>query len=157
PLLCCLLLSGTLFGANQQERISLNLKNVSMTQFFKEVEQKTTYKFFYKDSQVENAPTVSVEATNTPLKEVLNTVFAQTDLTYQVSGNQIVITGKEDNKQTKEIVITGLVTESNGAPLPGVAVMVSGTTRGVDTDLDGKFQIVIQQGADKMLVFRMIG
>lgn len=101
PLLCCLLLSGTLFGANQQERISLNLKNVSMTQFFKEVEQKTTYKFFYKDSQVENAPTVSVEATNTPLKEVLNTVFAQTDLTYQVSGNQIVITGKEDNKQKR--------------------------------------------------------
>lgn len=157
PLLCCLLLSETLFGANQQERISLNLKNVSMTQFFKEVEQKTTYKFFYKDSQVENAPTVSVEATNTPLKEVLNTVFAQTDLTYQVSGNQIVITGKEENKQTKEIVISGLVTESNGAPLPGVAVMVPGTTRGVDTGVDGKFQIVIQHGIDKMLVFRMIG
>jgi TonB-linked SusC/RagA family outer membrane protein len=141
----------------QQERVSLELNNVSMTQFFKEIEQRTAYKFFYKDSHVENAPMVSVSATNTPLRDVLNNVFSQTSLTYEVSGNQIVITSKEAKTQQQEIVVSGLVTDPAGLPLPGVAVMIPGTTRGVDTDLDGKFQIVIQPGETSVLDFKMIG
>lgn len=157
PLLCCLLLSVTTFGAEQKEKITLSLQNVSMRQFFKEIEQKSAYKFFYKDSHVENAPAVSVEAVNSPLQEVLNNVFSRTSLTYEISGNQIVITTKAKVVQEKEIVISGLVTESNGDPLPGVAVMVPGTTRGVDTDVNGKFQIVIHPNQDFRLEFRMIG
>lgn len=155
--LCCLLLSGTLFGVGQQEIISLSLSNIPLTQFFREVEQKTTYKFFYKDSHVENASLVTIEASNSTLKDILNKVFEGTTLSYEFSGNQIVIKSKESPRSDKEIVINGLVTDSEGSPLPGVAVMIPRSTRGVDTGLDGTFQIVVVEGTDNYLEFRMIG
>lgn len=55
--------------------------------------------------------------------------------------------------QTKQI--TGTVTDENGQPLPGVTVMVEGTTSGTITDLDGKYQISVSDGAK--LVFSFIG
>ncbi|MBQ5452392.1 MAG: carboxypeptidase-like regulatory domain-containing protein, partial [Bacteroidales bacterium] len=55
--------------------------------------------------------------------------------------------------QTKQI--TGTVTDENGQPLPGVTVMVEGTTSGTITDLDGKYQITVPNGAK--LVFSFIG
>ena len=55
--------------------------------------------------------------------------------------------------QTKQI--TGTVTDEAGQPLPGVTVMVEGTTSGTITDLDGKYQISVPNGAK--LVFSFIG
>ena len=37
--------------------------------------------------------------------------------------------------------ITGEVKDSSGNPLPGVSILVKGTTRGVDTDFDGNYSI----------------
>jgi len=50
--------------------------------------------------------------------------------------------------------IRGVVTEA-GLPLPGVAVVVKGTTRGTQTDMDGRYGISAQQG--EVLVFSYIG
>ncbi|MBQ3690994.1 MAG: TonB-dependent receptor [Bacteroidales bacterium] len=55
--------------------------------------------------------------------------------------------------QTKQF--TGMVTDSNGEPLPGVTVMVQGTTNGTITDLDGKYQLNASE--DAKLVFSFIG
>ncbi len=152
----CLLLSGTLYGAAQQEKITLSLKEVPITTFFKEVESRTTYKFFYRDSQVENAPAVSIEAVDMPLKDVLNTVFEKRDLTYEITGNQIVI--KERTVVDKKIItVTGKVTDKNREPLPGVAVLIPGTRRGVHTNDKGDFTIDVPAENYKTLYFRMIG
>ncbi len=51
--------------------------------------------------------------------------------------------------------ISGTVTDPNGEPLPGVTVMVQGTSNGTITDLDGKYTITAPQGAT--LVFTFIG
>ena len=53
--------------------------------------------------------------------------------------------------------ISGVVKDSNGEPLPGVAVMVEGTTQGVSTDIDGHYTINIQDARGKTLVFSFIG
>ena len=55
--------------------------------------------------------------------------------------------------QTKQF--SGTVTDSNGEPLPGVTVMVQGTTNGTITDLDGKYQLNASE--DAKLVFSFIG
>ena len=55
--------------------------------------------------------------------------------------------------QTKQI--SGTVVDEKGQPLPGVTVMVEGTTSGTITDLDGKYQISVPNGAK--LVFSYIG
>jgi len=156
PLLCFFLLSGKLSGATQQERITLNLKDATITQFFKEVENRTAYKFFYKDSQVENAPLINVDANNKTLTEVLNVVFEKTSLSYEITGNQIVI--KQKVVADKRVrTISGTVTDKNKDPLPFVTVAVVGTNKGVYTDIKGEFSIDVPVETTSSLNFRMIG
>src|SRR5690606_16664629 len=51
--------------------------------------------------------------------------------------------------------ITGTVTDANGLPLPGVNIVVEGTTTGTQTDFDGNFVINASQG--QTLLFSYIG
>ncbi len=54
-------------------------------------------------------------------------------------------------------VVTGTVTSAeDGSTLPGVTVMVIGTTTGVTTDIDGKYQLTIPN-ASAVLKFSFIG
>jgi TonB-linked SusC/RagA family outer membrane protein len=55
----------------------------------------------------------------------------------------------------QEIQITGNVTDEQGASLPGVSIVVEGTTRGTVTDQDGNYSIKVQP--DRALVFSFVG
>jgi len=54
----------------------------------------------------------------------------------------------------QEKMVSGTVTDSSGS-LPGVSVVIKGTSQGTETDFDGKFSIKTKAG-DK-LVFRYLG
>lgn len=56
----------------------------------------------------------------------------------------------------QERTVTGIVTDKNGESLPGVNVVVKGTTAGVVTDLNGKYSIKVP-GPDATLVFSYVG
>ena len=56
--------------------------------------------------------------------------------------------------QAQEITINGKVSDSQG-PLPGVNVLVKGTTKGVITDFDGLYSITAD--SDAILVYSFIG
>ncbi len=155
PLLCFLCLTVKLTAAGQQERITLSLKDVSITQIFKEIEKKVPYKFFYRDSQIGKMPSMTVNAENLTLADILKTIFDKTNLTYEISGNQIVITQKEPEKRI--INITGSVTDENKIPLAGVAVVITGTKKGVQTDNKGLFSIDVPSDNYTSLKFSMIG
>ncbi len=47
---------------------------------------------------------------------------------------------------SQEKMITGVVTDQNGLPLPGVAVVIVGTSTGTQTDFDGNYSITAQTG-----------
>ncbi len=51
--------------------------------------------------------------------------------------------------------ITGTVVDESGLPLPGVNIVVKGTTTGVQTDFDGNYSIQASQG--NVLVFSFVG
>lgn len=51
--------------------------------------------------------------------------------------------------------ITGIVTDESGLPLPGVNVLIQGTTTGTQTDFDGEFSI--QASTGDVLVFSFVG
>ena len=53
--------------------------------------------------------------------------------------------------------ITGKVTDSGGAALPGTNVIVQGTSTGVQADLNGNYSITVQDPASAVLEFSFIG
>ncbi len=60
--------------------------------------------------------------------------------------------------QSGSVTVRGTVTDENGDPLPGVAVLVKGTTNGTTTGFDGEFQFSIAGGGEgKFLEFSSLG
>jgi len=57
--------------------------------------------------------------------------------------------------QAQDVQVSGTVLDETGMPLPGVSILLKGTTRGTTTDLDGKYSIAAP--ASGVLVFSFIG
>lgn len=55
----------------------------------------------------------------------------------------------------QEKTITGTVSDEDGLPLPGVNVIIKGTTKGTQTDFDGKYSISAE--SSNVLVFSFVG
>jgi TonB-dependent SusC/RagA subfamily outer membrane receptor len=61
------------------------------------------------------------------------------------------------NSYSQERTISGSVSDAaTGEPLPGVNILVEGTTSGVVTDIDGKYSIKVAN-SDAVLIFSMVG
>lgn len=143
----------------QQERVRLNLKEVSFHTLFNEIQRQTKLAFLFNHESVDQLGKISVNADNETVEEVLNTIFRNTGLTYTVKGNMIVVKKQELQAQqqaVRSIKITGKVTDVQGEPLPGVTILIKGTTLGTTTDVDGNYSISIPEG-NAVLVFRMVG
>jgi len=65
-------------------------------------------------------------------------------------------TAVQPGDELQQLQVTGIVTDENGSPMPGVNVLVEGTTTGINTDINGKFSITIPSG-DAVLLFSFIG
>lgn len=55
----------------------------------------------------------------------------------------------------QEITVSGNVTDESGAPLPGVNILIVGTSKGTQTDFDGNYSIKAETGS--VLAFSFIG
>ena len=55
----------------------------------------------------------------------------------------------------QERVVSGVVSDNAGMPLPGVSVLVKGTQSGTQTDFDGKFSI--KATSSQVLIFSYVG
>ncbi len=87
-------------------------------------------------------------ASNCPCRRVLMLLLLLSLISFSVQA-QTSEAGQKDER------ITGKVTDTSGAPLPGVTITVIGTTRGVITDIDGTYSIDAK--AQDKLVFSFVG
>ncbi len=144
--------------AGQPRKVTLNLKGVSLSVLFNEIKKQTSYKFFYNDTQEKNIGKVTVSVTDETVESVLKRVFENSAYTFQVVGEQIVITDKkmEDTRQ-KNVRITGLVTDQHKIPLSGVTVVVKGVPIGTATDVDGRYALTLPVMENMALIFSFIG
>ena len=56
----------------------------------------------------------------------------------------------------QERTVTGTVSSDAEGPIPGVNIVIQGTTQGAVTDVDGNYSITVP-GPDAVLVFTSIG
>ncbi|MTH14235.1 TonB-dependent receptor [Flavobacterium sp. LC2016-01] len=90
---------------------------------------------------------------NLSRKEIKLTVLSLLVFTFQASAAASISTS--DKNYTSlffEKTIKGTVTDQNGLPLPGANVLVKGTSKGVQTDVDGSFSITVADNVTKLIV-----
>ncbi|MEP1487884.1 MAG: TonB-dependent receptor [Algibacter sp.] len=152
---------------SQSTKISLNLDNASVSEFIKNVENKTDFYFIYQDDIFKDDQNVSINVDKMSLDAILSEFEKQTSVAIKVFGYQIVMA--KNNKEIKKIVdqnstieavqqiqITGSVTDADGIPLPGASILEKGTTNGAQADFDGQFSLSVTDN-NAILVISYIG
>lgn len=141
-----------------QYRVTLNVKNVGVMELFKEIQRKTNLYFVYNVDDLQSFQKLSVTARDEAVETVLQRVFGDKNLEFVYEGNVIVVKPKtEESTPQEKLVVPGKVMDKAGVPLPGVSVLIKGTTLGVATDVDGNFAIELPRMKDITLVFSFVG
>jgi TonB-linked SusC/RagA family outer membrane protein len=142
-----------------QTKINVNFQNVSLKKALKEIEKKSDYRFLYNDDMLlKNDVQASLNTKDASLEEVMKTVLSNTNLSYSLSDNNLVIL-TEKGKEFAANTVTGKVTDETGLPIPGVTVRVKGTDVSTQTDVQGRYMINVPDAnaANAVLVFTFIG
>lgn len=147
--MCLVLLSCFTFSLSastyaQQERVSLNMKEVTVKMLLDEIQRQTDLHFIFNTEQTNSLGKVSIEVRNESVEAVLIRLFEGTDLTYSFRGNIIVVKRREDTRGQQEMLkITGKVVDEKKQVLPGVTVKLEGTTVGTATNTKGVFSLML--------------
>lgn len=142
------------------QNISLTVKNAPLDEVFRLLRQQSQYNFLYDADVLESAKKVSLSVKNTPFREVLDYCFKDQTITFVIVNKNVVIkkakAGENKISDNKKVSITGIVTDEKSVPLPGVSVLLKGTSTGVTTNADGRYTINVP-GAGQILIFSFIG
>lgn len=150
----------------EAQSVTIKANKASLGTILKSIKRQTGFDYFY-NSRIESQDyKVSLDVSNMSLKDVLDLCFKQLPLDYKLYDKAIIVTTKEkrhEDESDKLVLqaavpqnfITGKVTDSIGNPLVGVSILRKGTTKGTQTDTDGKYKIDANNG--DVLVFSYIG
>ncbi|SKC83276.1 TonB-dependent receptor [Ohtaekwangia koreensis] len=145
--------------------ISLDLEHVKITEAFRAIEHKTNLKFSYDKSLEENRATVSLHVNNTAVEKILDIIATQTGLVFRQEGNTIAVNARNIKKtatadevsSVHSMIIQGTIKDAHTDELlPGVNILIKGTTQGTTTNSNGFFSIEVPD-ANSILVFSFIG
>jgi len=139
---------------SQTTRLNLNLRGATIEEVISNIEKTTDFYFLYNKKIVDVERKVDIAAENKKITEVLDLLFNNSGVSYTIVGRQIVLSGNEVMQQPKSV--SGSVTDSSGAPLPGVTVVLKGSTQGTITDIDGKYVLGNVSG-NATLVYSFVG
>lgn len=146
-------------------KVTIDIESEEFHEVLLLITEQTKVKFAYSPELIEDQKKVTLHLKEAKLGEVLSSLLGS-DINYKVVGKRIVLrpaiqaTFEEEKETTSPVSaaidVSGTVTDQNGAPMPGVSIVVKGTTNGTTTDTNGKYQLSVVS-ADDVLVFSFIG
>ena len=149
-----LLLCGTLLmSARPQDEgfISITMRDVPLNEVMDEITGQSGYLFINRG--VDTGRTVSINVSDATIKEVCEALFTPVGISYDIQMSNIIITNA---REPEAVNISGTVLGEDGFPVPGAAVIESGTSNGTTADLDGKFSLTVSD-ASASVTFSSLG
>ncbi|WP_201300855.1 TonB-dependent receptor [Sunxiuqinia indica] len=145
---------------SQSKMLNLNMEKATVREVLSKIEDQSEFHFMYSAEVIDVNRLVSINVQDTKIDEVLKSLFAGTKVDYTIQDRFIVLSLPEDSNATtiqqKSLTVLGKVTDSSNMPLPGVTVVLKGTTKGTITDSDGNY-ILNNVAGDAILVFSFVG
>lgn len=147
----------------QAKSFTFKMEQKTVQEVIDYLESKSEFVFLFYEGIMGTQQKVSLSVKDGNIYEVMDRLLENTSISYEIKDRQIVLKPKEKStvsasaqgtsQQRKKV--TGTVLNEQGESLPGVAIQVVGTPRGVTTDIDGTFSIEVTS-ADKLL-FSFLG
>jgi len=163
--LCFLQVSATVYS--QSTKFSFKVDNKEIVEVLREIEDQSKFRFFYLREQVDVNRRVSITVNDATIEQILDELFKDKDLNYEVMNDFLVVLSKPGsnfgndmlrraNVMQQQRSVSGRVMDQSDQPLPGVSIVVKGTTQGTVTNADGKYSL-INIPDDATLVFSFVG
>ncbi len=147
-------------GAGQDHRLHPDqAERKTLLAHFKAIEKETGYAFIYpKEILPALSQEVALDVAGQDIRKILPALFADTPLTYEVNGKQVVVEKKKESpstprKETKGRTVSGTITDTQGVPVTGADVIENGTSNGTISDIDGKFTLKVKPDATLRISF----
>lgn len=147
--------SNPLIWNAQKNEFTINVSNKTVKDVFEYIEKNSDYIFIYSENvKTALSKNISINVSNKKVNAILDELFAGTDITYRISGRQVMLSSKaykqegasftQVTQQKRKII--GTVTNQQGEPIVGANVVVKGTTNGIISDIDGNFSLEVTPG-----------
>ncbi len=147
-------------GHSQETKLSIQLKNASFRDILNSIEDHSDYYFMFNNQLVDLSKRMDIDVQNKTIEEILALLCEETGINYKIYNRQIVLSPGDqsitDYLVQQQISISGNVTDASGSPLPGVTVVVKGTTQGTVTNADGNYSLS-SVPEDATLIFSFVG
>jgi TonB-dependent starch-binding outer membrane protein SusC len=170
---CYQLILGILFGslsfANDtraqellNKTVTLKVENEAIKNALNKLEVIADVKFVYSKESIKSQRKVTFAVTNKRLSEALDAFLNPLDISYRVVAGRILLQPKSLSEVSSESMladqtIKGKVTDEKGTGLPGVSVVLKGTSTGTVSDADGKYLLALPETGTRVLVFSFVG
>lgn len=132
----------------QEARISLNMQNATLRDVIAKIENQSKVYFTYNHNQIDVNKTVSINATDQTLNQVLEQLFIGSDTGYKVEDGHIVLF-KKDAPQVvaagQKRTIKGIITDDKGVPVIGASILEKNTLNGTVTEIDGTYTMTLEK------------
>ena len=161
----CLVTAGDVLSQEKKEvNIHLSATDATVVSVIESISQQSGYKFFYDGAILSQMERITIQMENATLQQVFDRLHKQTKLEFRKVGNTYTVIPpplpakqeKTEAKQQQGIQVTGTVSDNYGEVLPGVSVVVRGTTIGINTDANGEFSLTVPSDTS-VLIFSYIG
>ncbi|WP_077400667.1 SusC/RagA family TonB-linked outer membrane protein [Cellulophaga omnivescoria] len=167
-LFCTTLFSFTSkIGFSQNVRIKIPTDQVvSVNEVFKIIKNQTNYTFIYRSDLFDNYPKIKLNKGTIRANKLLEKTLANGNFICDFSSGKIIAIKKKIKRtdyqkdistQSQEFV-TGTVVDEKNIPIPGVNIIVKGTTKGTMSDFDGNYKIRLPSSkTNPILLFSFMG
>ncbi len=146
---------------SQMTKLTLKMNNARVIDVLDEIENNSEFYFLFNQKLVDVERKVDVNANDKTIDNILTDLFVETDVHHQVKDRLIILTTEKSDFDVDLILqqqksVSGKVTDSSGQTLPGVTVVVKGTTQGTVTNGDGEY-FIANIPENSMLLFSFVG
>lgn len=129
-------------------KVSLDLKEATVKEFFDVIKQQTGLNFLYNSAQMRNMSPITIQCFNQPVRQVLDKVMDKTGYTYQIDGYFVTVTQQQKDPELR--LVTGFIKDEEGEVLPGVNVYIPNSTYQTLSDSEGRYEMYIPKEACKV-------
>jgi TonB-linked SusC/RagA family outer membrane protein len=128
---------------SQNTKFNLNFHNTRILEVLEAIENQSEFRFAYSPKYIDMGRKVDVDIKGKSIEQTLSVLLNGTEVNYSINDRHILLflANEQANPAQQKGAVSGKVTDSSGATLPGVSVVIKGTTSGVITDMDGKFAL----------------
>jgi len=147
---------------SESVKFDLKMKKASLKEVFQTITDQSEFKFIYNNDVVNDNQKVTVTTDDARVEDILDQILPEHNLEYRVIDRQVIVFPAKSESESvtpasdQQKTLSGKVVDENGVPLPGVTVIVKGTTVGVVTDIDGNYNLAVPADA-KVLAFSFVG